>query len=143
MRTITGSRYPHGSASFAESIKELPIDRYSEFQKYLLQDSGMGSDIESVARHFEKIDIFLAANKVQEAINERTNQHFNFFFMLNQINITHLSFAVLVSSITDQPITDYSETALLTVSKQLGKQGFTHEQLVEILEDVKKKLIPS
>lgn len=143
MRTITGSHYPHGSASFAESIKELPIDRYSEFQKYLLQDSGMGSDIESIQRHHEKIDLFLAAGKTQEAINERLNQHFNFFFMLNRINITHLSFAVLVSAVADQSIVDYSETALLEVSSKLGKQGFTHEQLTSILEDVKKKLIPN
>jgi len=143
MRTITGSHYPHGQASFCETIKELPIDRYSEFQKYLLQDSGMGSDIEAIQRHNEKIDLFLAANKIPEAITERTNQHFNFFFMLNRINITHISFAVLVSSIADKHIEDYSETNLLTVCSQLGKQGFTHEQLVAILDDVKKNLIPN
>lgn len=141
MRTINGTHYPHGAASFCETIKELPIDRYSEFQKYLLQDSGMGSDIESIQRHNEKIDLFLAANKIPEAITERTNQHFNFFFMLNQVNITHCSFAILVSSIKEQPITDYSETNLITICNQLGKQGFTHEQLTSILEDVKKNLI--
>jgi hypothetical protein len=140
MRTITT---PKGSLQILESIKELPIDRYSEFQKYLLQDAGIGSDIEAVYKHFEKIDIFLASDKIQDAINERTNQHFNFFFMLNKINITHLSFAVLVYAIDNQPITDYSETNLLLVCKRLGELGITHEQLTSVLEEVKKKLIPN
>jgi len=134
---------PQGNFQICESIKELPIDRYTEFQKYLLQDSGIGSDIESVYRHFEKIDVFLAAGKLQEAINERTNQHFNLFMMLNKISITHLSFACLVSSIDGNQVTDYSESNLLLISSRLGKLGFIQNDLEKILEDVKKKLIPN
>lgn len=141
MRTIPT---PQGSFRISESIKELPIHRFSEFQKYLLQDSGIGSDIESIYRHSEKLDIFLASNKVQEAINERANQHFNFFYMLNRISITHLTFAVFVDSIDDKPVTDYSESNLLLVCEQLGKvNGLQRQELESILEDVKKKLIPN
>lgn len=134
---------PQGKFIIQESIKELPIDRYSEFQKYIIQDAGIGSTIEDVYKHSEKIDVFLSTDKIQEAINERANQHFNFFFMLNKINIRHLSFAVLVDSINDQPILDYSETNLLKVCERIGKLGLTHEGLCSILEDVKKKLIPN
>src|SRR5882724_3654573 len=130
---------PQGKFIIQESIKELPIDRYSEFQKYLLQDAGIGSTIEDVYKHSEKIDVFLSAGKIQEAINERANQHFNFFFMLNKINIGHLSFAVLIESINDQPILDYSETNLLKVCERISKLGLIHRVLNEILDDVKKK----
>lgn len=140
MRTITTSQ---GTFRISESIKELPIHRFSEFQKYLLQDSGMGSTIEDIYRHREKIDIFLAANKVQEAINESVNQHFNFFFMLNKIQITHLTFAVFVDSIDDKPVTDHTEANLLLVCDQLGRIGLQRGELETILEDIKKKLIPN
>lgn len=140
MRTILT---PQGSFKVLESIKELPINRFSEFQKYLLQDSGIGSTIEQVYQHSERLDVFLAANKVQEAINERANQHFNFFYMLNKISITHLTFAVFVDSIDDKPVSDYSEINLLQVCERLGRAGLQRGQLEEILEDIKKKLIPN
>jgi len=141
MRTIQTSQ---GSFKISDSIKELPIHRFSEFQKYLLQDSGIGSTIEEVYKHSEKLDIFLAANKVQEAINERANQHFNFFYMLNQISITHLTFAVFVDAIDDQPVTDHSESNLRQVCDRLGRvNGLQRQELETILEDIKKKLIPN
>lgn len=140
MRTVLT---PQGSFQFSESIKELPIHRFSEFQKYLLQDSGIGSTIEDVYRHSERLDIFLAAGKTQEAINERANQHFNFFFMLNKITITHLTFAVFVDSIDGEPVTDHSEANLLSVCERLGRVGLQRGELESILEDIKKKLIPN
>lgn len=133
----------NGKFKICESIKELTIDRYSDFQKYLLQDSGIGSTIEDVYRHSEKIDVFIASGKIAEAATERSNQHFNFYLMLNKINITHLTFATLVDSIDDVKIDDYSETALIKVCDQLGKVGLKREELEDVLTDIKKKLIPN
>lgn len=131
----------HGKFKFSESIKELTIDRFSEFQKYILQDAGMGSDIDAVYKHFEKLDVFLAAGKLEEAIRERSNQHYALFFMLNKINITSLSFAVLLYSIDDVRVEDYSETNLLRICERLGRDGLSRGELESLLEDVKKNLI--
>ncbi len=132
-----------GKFKISDSIKELPIDRFTEFQKYILQDSGIGSTIEDVYRHSERLDAFLSSAKISEAVAERVNQHYNFFFMLNKVNITHFSFAVFVDSINDQPIEDYSEGGLKIVCEKLAKVKLRRGELEDILEDVKKKLIAS
>lgn len=132
-----------GKFRVCDSPKELTIDRYTEFQKYLLQDSGIGSDIESVYRHSEKLDAFLSAGKIEEAIAERANQHYNFYLMLNKISLTHLAFALFVESIDDKPITDYSDFGLKLISGRLASIGVRRDQLEAVLEDVKKKLIPN
>lgn len=132
-----------GRFRVCDSIKELPIDRFTEFQKYLIQDAGIGSTIEDVYKHSEKLDAFIQTDKIAEAITERINQHYNFFMMLNKINITHLSFAVFVESIDGNDITDYSQTGLQDVCARLGKVRLRRGQLESILEDIKKKLIPN
>lgn len=132
-----------GKFRICDSPKELTIDRYTEFQKYLLQDSGIGSTIEDVYRHSEKLDAFLSSGKIAEAIAERSNQHYNFYMMLNRISLTHLAFALFVESIDGALCTDYSDSGLQTISLRLGQVGLQRGQLEAILEDVKKKLIPN
>lgn len=132
-----------GKFKIRESIKELPIHRYSEFQKYLLQDSGIGSTIEDVYRHFEKTDIFIAAGKMHEAAQERMNQHYNFYMMLNKISITDCAFCCLVDEVDGIKVTDYSESNLKAIGKLIGESGLQRGELDSILTEVKKNLIPS
>lgn len=132
-----------GKFLICDSPKELTIDRYTEFQKYIIQDSGIGSTIEDVYKHFNKIDAFLSVDKIAEAITERTNQHFNFYMMLNSISITDRSFALLVESIDGILISDYSEHGLKSIGDKLAKLRLRRSKMEEILEEVKKKLIPS
>lgn len=132
-----------GKFKICDSPKELTIERYTEFQKYLLQDSGIGSDIESVYRHSEKLDAFLSSGKIAEAMAERSNQHYNFYMMLNKISLTHLAFALFVESIDGVLCTDYSDSGLHAISDRLASVGLRRGELETILEDVKKKLIPN
>jgi len=134
----------NGQIKIQESIKELPTWRFREFQKYLVQNSGIGSDITDIARHYENLDLFIASNRLEDAATERTNMHFNFFFMLNGINIQHLAFGVLIEEFGGAKITDHSETNLIVISDRIGKESdLTQKELEEVLTEVKKKLIPN
>jgi hypothetical protein len=124
-----------------ESPAELPINRFTIHQKYLIQAAGIGSTVGDVDRHFNTLDRFLAAGKIAEAAQERYNLHINLFLALNEINITHLAFAVLVDSVAGQPVSDYSEAGLKRIAEQLGQAGLTESELREILSDVKKNSI--
>lgn len=134
---------PGGKIKIRETIKELPIDRFTDFQKYLVQDSGIGSDMLSVEKHFGMWDRLASAGKIDEAMRERHNLHMNIYLAINRINIQHISFVCLVDSVNGVGVDDYSESAMHDLSKKLGKMGLTQQHVSDILESVKKNSILS
>jgi hypothetical protein len=130
-----------GKIKIRESSKELPIDRFTDHQKYLMQDAGIGSKLGDVDQKYHRLDKFLQAGNIEYAIGERQNLHLNLYMMINKITIEHLSFVCLVESINGKRILDYSEENLKKVSKQLGELGLTQGMVADILEDVKKNSI--
>jgi hypothetical protein len=129
--------------SICESSKELPINRFNEFNKYLIQDAGIGSTTGDVEGHFNNLHRLLAGNKVEEAQREAYNLHYNFHLAINKISIRSLSFLILVDNIDGKSLTDYSEEGLLKTADELGRAGLTQAQVEEILSDVKKNSIRS
>lgn len=124
-----------------ESQKQLPINRYTDFQKYLLQEAGVGSTIEDLDRHFKLLDTFLGAGALEDAMRERHNLHIGLYLQINKINIEHISFACLIHSINGILLKDFSETHLIQVCRELGEMGLTQEHVSDILEAVKKNSI--
>jgi hypothetical protein len=136
VKTASGKEF-----KLRESPKELPINRFTIHQKYLIQASGIGSTMGDITRHLSTLDRFIAAGKLSEAAQERHNLQINIYLSLNQININSLAFAVLVDEVDGTPVSDYSEEGLQRIATQLGEAGLTQEQLSDILEDVKKNSI--
>lgn len=126
-----------------DDIKEFPITRYKDFQKYLVEDSGIGSNMGAVNKHFEMLDRFLKAGKLSEAQQERDNLHMNLFMMIEGISITSVSFCCLIHSINGDVVKDLTEEGLKAMGEKLADHGMTSGQLDDLLEDVKKKLILS
>lgn len=126
-----------------ESQKQLPINRYTDFQKYVLQDAGVGSTIEDIDKHFKMLDTFLSADQMDDARRERYNLHIGLYLQINKINIEHISFACLIHSINDKELTDFSEGHLKQVCRELGEMGLTQDAVADILKGLKKNLIPS
>ena len=124
-----------------DDIKELPITRYKDLQKYLVEDSGIGSNMAAVNKHFEMLDRFLKAGKLSEAQQERDNLQMNLFMMLEGISITSVSFCCLVHSINEKVITNVNEDGLKEMGDLLSAHGMTIGELSDLLDDVKKKLI--
>jgi len=134
---------PGGKVSVYENIKEFPIHVFAEFQKYLVQDAGIGSTMDDVTRHYSNMYRLLGAGMTAEAATECYNLYQNLYMALNKINIQHVCFVCFVHSIGGQVLLDYSETNLKATAARLGKMGLTQGHVEELLEDLKKKLIPS
>ena len=117
------------------SIKEMPIRLYNLSQKYLLQDMGIGSDMNAIDDHFSTLDSYLSAGKIEEALQERENQRFAFFTMIQGVSYKSLSFACHVHSIAGELITDHSEEAL---NKIMDSFDFSMSECENILDDLKK-----
>jgi hypothetical protein len=125
---------------YHNDIKELPIKRYLDYHKYMLVESGVGSDIQSVGSHFGKLFGFLNAKMVPEATNEAKNLYFNLYQMLTGVSNKHMAFASVCAKINASILEDFSETGLQNIIKRLGDLGMTEAMVEECLEDIKKKL---
>lgn len=126
---------------FHDDIKELPMYKLNAFQIALMQDAGMGSNILDVDVRCAKLDAFLAAEKVKEARHERANMRFGINFMLNSINTKSICLAHLVATIDDRAVKDTTEDDVLAVAQVLEKGGLTYAQVVDLINELKKKLM--
>lgn len=120
-----------------DSIDELPIIRFHKYNKYLLIDSGVGSDIDDVDGRFVRAIKYIKTEP-ESAIKELQNLRQLIHLVSSSLNPEHLAFAVLVAEIDDKPMNDLSEAGLQEVLRILGeaKKGW----MDWLLELVKKKI---
>lgn len=129
--------------AYYQSTQELPIGLYSKFNGYLMQDSGMGSDFNSIGGHHEKLYTFHKLGNEEAFEQEYTNLQYNLIHILEGITIEHYAFACLIQSINEETNSDYSEAGLKRVIDKLHSTGLTQGQLNQTLEEVKKNWIPN
>jgi len=120
-----------------DSIDELPIKRFHKFNKYLLVDSGIGSDLNDINRHIGRISKYIGKDN-DSARRELENLRQSLYMVSEGTNVRHLSFAVLVKSINGVPLHDLSDQGIRKTMEKLSevKQGF----LSRLIESVKKKI---
>lgn len=119
----------------------MPIHLYAEFNKYLVQDAGIGSDGPSLNTRFSTLFQFVANGMMDEANTECYNLFSNAYLQVNKISIKDLSFACFIESINGEELTDYSEDNLIKVCQDLGRMGLTRGMVDDILQDLKKNWI--
>jgi len=111
-----------------DDINQMPITRFMLANKYWMLDDSIGSNIGDFDRnHYSKFT--LIAGDKDKILKELTNFRILIYNIMNEINVQHLSFAVLVYSINDREITDLSENSLKKVLKELSEAGLTQELL--------------
>lgn len=120
-----------------DAIDELPIVRFHKYQKLLLVDAGIGSDITAFDQRMEKTRRFLMAGKPEQAQKELENIRQCVFMIQTELSPKHLAFAALVSSVDGVKYTDVSDDGLRKVSALLADA--TKKDLTAF-EAVKKKI---
>jgi hypothetical protein len=137
MRSVTTDKGVE--IKFYSSAKECSIDRYTEFQKYLLIESGIGSTCEDISRRFQNIDLLITSEKYSEAKTENENAFYALNSVLNGISYTSVAFACLVACIGQEMATDLSEDGLFATAEKIKQSGLTQQDLEDYIDDVKKK----
>lgn len=120
-----------------DSIDMLPITRFHKYQKYLLVDSGVGSDIQAFDQRVEKARRFMMAGQTDKAIKEFENLRQCVFMIQSEISPRHLAFACLVKSIDGKECGDLSDDGLRGVLDKF--KDVTEGELTDQLDSVKKK----
>jgi len=135
MRTIKIGRK---TVEFYDAIDELPIRRYHKFNKYMLVDSGIGSDLNDINDHIAKIKRFIGKKDEKNAQLQLENLRTSLYMIANETNVRHLSFAILVKSINGKPVTDLSDENIERIAKSFDneKKGF----IDRVIDSIKKKI---
>lgn len=126
------------TVEFYDTIEELPIVRFHKYQKLLLVDAGIGSDITAFDQRIEKTRRFLMAGKPEQAQQELENMRQCVFLIQSGVNPKHRAFAALVTKIDGQDCTDIGDDALAAITEKFN--DVPESELTAQLEAVKKKI---
>lgn len=121
-----------------DSIDEMPIVNFQKYNKYLLIDSGIGSDADDIDAHIVKIAKFIKANNNKKALQELQNMRQNMYMMNNEISPKYLAFAALIHSIDGKEVNDLSDDGLKKLLQDL--KDIKHSKVIDFLLWLKKKV---
>jgi len=121
-----------------DSIDTLPITRFHSYNRMLLVDAGVGSDISDFDNHIERMVRYIRKGDNDSAAKELDNLRQNVYMIMSGQSVRDMSFACLVSSIDDKPCDDLSPEGLQKVLEALG--GATRGELTEAYQSAKKKI---
>lgn len=112
-----------------------------EYNRYVVLDAGIGSDLESMGGHISRWKTFTKHGKIDEAERELDNFYHNVHFIMSGMNLQCSSFACLVEEVDGVPFTDISQENIEWLVKKLSKEGLTIGKLQQYLSEIKKNLI--
>lgn len=121
-----------------DSIDQLPILRFHAFNKMLLIDAGVGSDLADFDSHIERVTRFMQSGDTDNAAKELANMRLNVYMIQQGVSPEHLAFAALVKSV-DGVACDDLTTDGLTKTLEMLKEATRQETAAET-EAAKKKI---
>ena len=121
-----------------DSIDEMPIVNFQKYNKYLLIDSGIGSDADDIDAHIVKIAKFIKANNNKKALQELQNMRQNMYMVNSEISPKYLAFAALIHSIDGKEANDLSDDGLKKLLQDL--KDIKHSRVIDFLIWLKKKV---
>ena len=134
---MKGGKVNKHKVEIYDSIDELPIKRFQKFNKYMLIDSGIGSDMQDVLSHIDRAKIYIKSNPAMAA-TELDNMRQSIYLLVDELSPKHMAFAALVHKIDGEEMNDISDAGLKRVLEILSeaKKGW----LDGVLNSVKKKI---
>lgn len=131
-------KYKGHTIEIYDSIDELPIQRFQKYNKYMLIDSGVGSDLQDILNHVERAKIYIKANP-NMAVAEMENLKQALYLVSKEMSPKYMAFAVLVNKIDGEPTDDLTDVGIKRTLEKLNTYKKTW--IDEILLRVKKKLM--
>lgn len=120
-----------------DSIDELPIVNFQKYNKYLLIDSGIGSDVDAIDEHIVKIAKLIKKSDSQKAMQELLNLRQNLYMINSQISPKYLAFAALIHKVDKEEVKDLSDDNLKEILAKINK--IEHNKILSFLTGFKKK----
>ncbi len=120
------------------SIEDLPVKRFHKYNKCLLVDSGVGSDLTAFDAHIEKVVRYIKTDDRENAAKELENLRQNIYFMMQSLSPESMAFACLVHSIDGVVYDDISDDGIQKVMDIIGETPT--KDVTAQMDAVKKKI---
>lgn len=119
-----------------KDINTMPIKVFMRFQKYVMIEQGLGSNVQDFSTHLAKLNEYIVNNRTENAIEEIKNV-FNLFYNIveKEQDVKLYAIASLVKgneNLGDEELKEFVNKNLL--SKVVG-------EIYETYFDLKKKLL--
>lgn len=121
-----------------DSIDDLPMLRFHKYNKMLLVDAGIGSDMQSFDAHIEKVVRYFRNGDAENAGKELENLRQNVYVVLSELSPRNLSFAALVAEVDGKACDDISDEGLERVRQLLNDAPV--RDMTTAQAEVKKKI---
>ena len=135
MKKMTLGRH---KVTLYESIEELPIVRFQKYNKMLMLDAGLGSDVTALDAHLARVGEFIKSGETTNAYQEIDNLRQTLYNVQNGLTPHFLSLVPLMAEVDGEPLTDLSDESLTAVYEQL--KDATVGEYEEVAKGVKKKI---
>lgn len=125
-------QYGRHKITFYESIDELPIDRFTAWNRYMMIDTNLGATFEDIDRvHLSQLASVLGdtAKSSQVVANLRELV----YSLDNRLNYNHHAYCCMIAAIDGVAVDDYTDNGIKETLKRLDKIGVTNR-------DIKKKM---
>ena len=120
-----------------DGIDDMPIGRFHRFNRNLMVDAGIGSDLQAVDSHITKAMAFMKAGKAESAVKEMENLRQSVILVHEGMSPAFSAFACLVASVDGKSTAGWSESELDALSEELKEM--TVKELRSETGEVKKK----
>ena len=128
------------TVEFYDSIDSLPFDRFNSFNKFVMLDAELGSDVIAFDQKISKMFQFLGKEMTKEATGELYNLRNTYHNIMTENNVRGLAFACLIRKIDDKKIEDYSIENMKSILKKLSGWGLEIGHVKESNDSIKKNL---
>lgn len=108
------------SLKIYDSIEELPVVRHHKFNKLMLVDAHIGSDISDFDAHLERVFRYLETKKIDLAKKELMSLRQNVFFIQSEVSPKNMAFAALIHSLDGIENNDLSDDSLKTLIAKIS-----------------------
>ena len=121
-----------------DSIEELPIVRFQKYNKMLMLDAGLGSDLTALDSHLARVGEFIKAGETDNAAREIDNLRQTLFNVQNGLTPHFMSLIPLMAEVDGEPLTDLSDENIQRVYDTL--KDVTMKAYEGAASEVKKKI---
>ena len=121
-----------------DSIEELPIVRFQKYNKMLMLDAGLGSDLTAFDAKLARVSEFIKANDLTNASAEIDNVRQTLFNVQNGLTPHFMSLVPLMAEVDGEPLTDLSDENIAAVYDRL--KDVTLKAYEGAASEVKKKI---
>lgn len=123
-----------------DSIKEMPAGRLMAFQLHLTQHHSLGSTFDELDARDERMGMFLAAGRVEDAHQEWLNKRMGFWLMFEGINTCTIALAQLVKAVDGVPVQVRTDEEMKEMARLIESTDISQAEVEDIIEKVKKKV---